>query len=211
MGQLVFNKKNIPNFLTIIRILLVPIIVIFLSINININIYHFEILANDPKWSLTTNVNLNYLLAAILFVIVCLTDFLDGYLARKYNWITNFGKILDPIADKILVISVLITLSIELIIPWYLIIIIISRDLFVDGVRGFLATKNIVVPANFLGKLKTVFQMIAIIIVLFIFNDNKFNFGYFFIQNLVLIIATILTIISGIYYLIASFNKIKNL
>lgn len=211
MGQLVFNKKNIPNFLTIIRILLVPIIVIFLSINININVYHFEILANNPNWSLTTNVNLNYLLAAILFVIVCLTDFLDGYLARKYNWITNFGKILDPIADKILVISVLITLSIKLIIPWYLIIIIISRDLFVDGVRGFLATKNIVVPANFLGKLKTVFQMIAIIIVLFIFNDNKFNFGYFFIQNLVLIIATILTIISGIYYLIVSCNKIKNL
>ncbi len=132
---------TISNKLTIFRILLVPFFVWFMISSVpNANLY-----------------------AVGFFILASVTDFLDGYLARKRNEITDFGKFLDPIADKILVISALVCLVERNLVPSWAVIIIIAREFIVSGLRMSAASKNIVIAADKLGKMKTVVQMIAII------------------------------------------------
>lgn len=211
MGKLIFKKSYIPNLLTILRILLIPFILSFLFIDINVLIYEFSLFENNLDFKIETKVLLNYLMTGILFLIASFTDFLDGYLSRKFNWVSDFGKIWDPIADKVLITSLLIALSIKGVIPWFLVVIIVIRDLIVDGYRTFLASKQIIVSANMLGKVKTVLQMIALIVVLFIFNGTSNNIAYYLLQNGLLFVATLMTVISGIYYLVIANLKLKNL
>lgn len=208
-----FVKNNIPNILTILRILFIPFILTFLATNFGPIIIKFTIFINNKNWILDTNISLGWLLAGILFLFASITDFLDGYLSRKYKWISDFGKIWDPIADKILINSIFITLAVFNVVIWYLVIVMIVRDLIVDGYRTFLSSKKIIVPANIFGKLKTVLQIVAIIVVLFIFNDhiNIESYSYYLLQNIIFIFATLSSVMSGIFYVLMANVYLKTL
>ena len=132
---------NVPNRLTILRILLVPLCLLLAGYG-------------------------QYLPAAAVFALACLTDTLDGYLARKNKLITNFGKFADPIADKILVLSMMIVLCHEELLPVWLPVILVFRELLVDGLRMVAAEQGRVVAAGWSGKIKTVGQMLLIVWVL---------------------------------------------
>ena len=136
--------------------------------------------------------------ALVLFVVASLTDFLDGYIARKYNLITNFGKFMDPLADKILTISGMICL-IELgRIPSWIVIIIVAREFIISGFRLVAAENGVVIAANYWGKFKTTFQMIMII--LMIMNIPQLQI----LTNIVMWIALALTLISLWTYIMAN-------
>ena len=168
---------NLPNKLTVLRMVLVPFFVATLLLS----------KTNDTlKW-----------VALALFVIASLTDFADGYIARKYNLITNFGKFMDPLADKLLVCSALIALVDLKQIPSWIVIIIIAREFVVSGMRLVAASEGIVIAAGWWGKFKTTFQMIMIIVMV-----ANLPFTWWFILGQVLMwIAFALTLISMIDYL----------
>ncbi|QMT98732.1 CDP-diacylglycerol--glycerol-3-phosphate 3-phosphatidyltransferase [Mycoplasma tullyi] len=203
MGNLIF--RNIPNILTTIRIIiLIPILVLFhFSLSDQNTIYQINF------FDLTTlRINLYFLIIGILFVIASFSDFLDGYLARKYKLISNYGKVFDPIADKLLINSVLIYFAYLGVVNFYLVILLILRDIYVDGLRVFVSTKKIVVPANIFGKLKTVVQMIAIIITFFVAGqfvlnntiaNQVFNIAYY--------LATFFSLLSGGIYSYQIYKK----
>ena len=160
-----------------------------------------------------TNINLIFLIVCIFFIVASLTDFLDGYLARKNNQVTDLGKFLDPIADKMLVngISIFLILGFpslnnSLTFPFFCVAIMIIRDLIIDGLRQLGAVKNVVISANKIGKLKTVLQMVAIsIIFLNGFPFSFFDFQwpmYLHISDFICYAATIVSIISCVLYLI---------
>lgn len=138
---------NLPNKLTVSRVILIPFFV-------------FSLLYQGGE-----NQNLRYV-AATIFVIASLTDLLDGKIARKYNLVTNFGKFMDPLADKLLVCSALICL-IELgQLPAWMVIIIISREFIISGFRLVASDNGIVIAASYWGKFKTTFQMLAVILMI---------------------------------------------
>lgn len=143
------------------------------------------------------------LILAILFVVGSATDAIDGKIARKYNLITEFGKFFDPLADKFLVNSALIFLACYGRIPALIIILMIGRDLAVDGIRFMAASKGEVIAANIFGKLKTVFQMVTIPFVML----NGFPFNYLFKEHTYIFLDVLLSItcamslISGFIYL----------
>ncbi len=226
----VLRKENIPNMLIIFRIILsVAIIVLLLIPNVNNlgvseywgdPIYRFksifhpdEEILGQPYWY--TNVYLNEIIAGSLFVLACFTDWLDGTIARSKGWVSDFGKLWDPIADKILINSVLICFAYWEMIPAFIPIIMIIRDTIVDANRMVAAKKNIVVAANWCGKLKTIAQMVACVVIFFFLNrrygwltneavlafvdDRPLWWG---IQNLAMYLAAALSILSGIIYLV---------
>ena len=166
---------NLPNKLTIIRVCLIPFFVAALLFDHGNN-YTMRIVAN------------------VLFIVASLTDLFDGKIARKYNLVTNFGKFMDPLADKLLVCSALICL-IELgQLPAWVVIIIISRELIISGFRLVAADNGVVIAASYWGKFKTTFQMAAVI--LMIFNIPALTL----VTNIVVVIAVALTIISLVDY-----------
>lgn len=187
---------NIPNKLTVLRMLLVPLMVIVSMINIP-----GELLG----------IPIGYWAIDIIFVIGAITDKIDGFLARKNNQVTNFGKFLDPIADKILVISALIILVEQSKLPSWIPIIIIFREFAVSGYRLIaVESDGKVVAANIWGKLKTVTQMIAIGMALL--DLNKFGaifqtqlevvpFIWNLLSTMLMVICVIATIFSGYEYL----------
>lgn len=187
---------NTPNKLTIFRIILVLIMVIFSLINIPLDIL---------------GVPLNFIIMDIIFIIASITDKLDGYLARKNNEVTNFGKFLDPIADKILVVSAMIILVGENRLPAWIPIIVITREFAVSGYRLIAVEQNgKVIAASVWGKLKTVTQMIAIILsfvdingfgAIFTKQMDAFPFILNLITTILMIICVIATIFSGYDYL----------
>ena len=169
---------NLPNKLTVVRMVLVPFFVASLLLSGS---------NESLKW-----------VALVLFVVASLTDFLDGYIARKYNLITNFGKFMDPLADKILTISGMICL-IELgRIPSWIVVIIVAREFIISGFRLIAAENGVVIAANYWGKFKTTFQMIMII--LMIVNIPQLQI----LTNLTMWIALALTIISLVTYISAN-------
>lgn len=184
---------NLPNKLTITRLVLVPILVIvylFPYDQFNINLLTLNVLS--------TKLTIVDVLSFLIFCIASITDYLDGYLARKNNLVTTFGKFIDPIADKLIVnISILLLASINeisIIVP----IIMISRDIIVDAIRLVASQKNVVLAASMLGKAKTMTQMIAICILLL----KNVIFAYFGIpmDQIMIWIATAISLISGIDY-----------
>ena len=204
-----FRINNIPNILTIFRILFIPLILVFLAIDSNINIYSFKI--TDINY----RIDLYDLLAGLFFILASITDALDGYLARRFNWISDFGKIWDPIADKVLTTSVFILLASQNVTLWYLIVIMVSRDTIIDAYRQTVAKKNIVVAANLFGKLKTIFQMIALIVLILVFNNPEKIYSsssiwqYYSVQNILVFICTFLSVVSGIIYIVQINKRIK--
>ena len=163
---------NLPNKLTILRTLMIPVFLFFLLT---------DCAGDYSKW-----------IAVVVFILASLTDFLDGHIARKYNLVTNFGKFMDPLADKILVISALV-LFVELrYIPAWMSIIVIAREFLISGIRMLAAAKGEVIPAGKLGKYKTTSQMIVILIMIIVGNQ-WYNFY-------LMLIPIILTLWSGWEY-----------
>ncbi len=198
---------NFPNFLILIRFFLAIIVIImlmFVPYSIDQGFY-FVIFNSKVSW-----INI---IALILFIFASFTDWLDGYLARKNNKVTNFGKFFDPIADKILINSVLAFFVLYLYIPIWIFIILFIRDILVDGLRMNLALKEKALAANRYGKLKTLFQMLSIVII-FIFHpspNSQGNYDYTSLQNLWLIplyLALFFSVYSGVNYFIKNIEYI---
>ncbi|MBQ6998769.1 MAG: CDP-diacylglycerol--glycerol-3-phosphate 3-phosphatidyltransferase [Clostridia bacterium] len=169
---------NTANKITILRILMIPVFMIVLMI---------DFAYND-------------VIAALIFVIAAATDGVDGYVARKYNQITDFGKFIDPLADKLLVATALICLVDMGRIASYMAIIIIAREFIVTSLRIVAISKGVVIAAEMTGKIKTVIQIIATVVAL-LFNGEKFLIGNFSAGYIAMLIATLFTIYSGYVYL----------
>ena len=142
---------NLPNKLTVLRVILIPFFVVSMMIENG------------------ANQTFRYVAAAI-FIIASLTDMLDGKIARKYNLVTNFGKFMDPLADKLLVCSALICLIQLGQRPAWMVIIIVSREFIISGFRLVAAEQGIVIAASYWGKFKTTFQMIAVVLMILNFE-----------------------------------------
>lgn len=167
---------NLPNKLTVLRVIMIPFFVV-------------SLLAFDGSSRILRNV------AAAIFIVASLTDLLDGKIARKYNLVTNFGKFMDPLADKLLVCAALICLVELRQLPAWMVIIIVSREFIISGFRLVAAEQGIVIAASYWGKFKTTFQMIAVI--LLIINLPVLNL----VTVLCTWVALILTIISLVDYI----------
>lgn len=174
---------NLPNKLTIFRVILIPFFVWFMLVD--------TFGAADP-W-----------IALGIFIIASLTDLLDGKIARKYNLVTNFGKFMDPLADKLLVCSALICMVDIKRIPSWMVIIIIAREFIISGFRLVASDNGVVIAASYWGKFKTTFQMIAIC--LLIVNIPQISI----LTTIVLWVALILTVVSLIDYLIKNKDVMK--
>ena len=214
------QKINLPTKITISRIVLAFCLILSIFIMYLVDEFHpFISKANIYIGESGAYVNYIMIIIFAVFVIASLTDFLDGYLARKNNQVTDLGKFLDPIADKMLVNSMLVFLSINFVslndhlrFPFFCVILMIIRDLVVDGLRFMAATKKVVISANIYGKLKTVFQMIALSIVLlngFPFNLFDSNWiRYLHISDIFCYLATLISLISGAIYLTENIHMI---
>lgn len=182
---------NLPNKLTLSRILLIPVFVV---------ISYLQNLLTGSVEILTFNVPVINLYLIIVFIIASSTDFLDGMIARKYNMVTTFGKLMDPLADKLLVTSALLIMVEYGLIPAWIPIVILSREFLVTGIRTLAVNEGKVIAASNIGKLKTVSQMIMIPVVFFLnttYDVTTFGFADFWIY-----LATLLTIVSGLDYFI---------
>lgn len=179
---------NLPNKITFSRVLLIPVFIIFMLADFGMG---------TTTFGGVTMMN-EQIIGAFIFIIASITDWLDGYLARKHNLVTNMGKFLDPLADKLLVTAAFILLvEMNLAVAW-IVIVIISREFAVTGLRLILAGGGEVVAANSLGKIKTVTQILAIVILLFqnaFFIEMNFPAG-----QVMLYLALFFTVWSGVDY-----------
>ena len=188
---------NLSNKLTVFRLILsVIIIFILLGGGYVISLFNIDV----PKLFVNEAivVDIKYIIAGFLFIIASITDFLDGYIARKYNMITDFGKLMDAIADKVLVNPVLIILSSQGFIHPIIPVVVIVRDIVVNSIKMFAASKGKVVAAIKSGKVKTACLMVGIILTLF--YNLPFELWNISISKVLLFVATILSLISGIQY-----------
>ncbi len=203
---------NLPNKLSILRIILVPVTMLFM---LPVNIYGWQ----PEGWNAFINSN-GMTVAAAVFIIASLTDMADGKIARKYNLITDLGKFLDSLADKILVISIMLGLVYLGRLSPILVMIIILREFAVSGLRMIAASKGEVIAARMIGKVKTVTQMVAIIYIMFepliirifglTYNGYPLETSAVTIIGDVLFgICVIMTIVSGIDYLIKGKKYLK--
>src|SRR5690625_3272055 len=188
---------NIPNKITISRIFLIPIFIIILSVPFNWG-----------EWSIGhTTLPISHFVAALIFIIASGTDWLDGYYARKYNLVTNLGKFLDPLADKLLVSAALILLVEMGLAPAWVIILIISREFAVTGLRLVAAGDGLVLAASKLGKIKTVTQIVATAALLL--HNFPFSFIGFPFATIMLYIALFFTLLSGYDYFVKNWHVMK--
>lgn len=180
---------NLPNKLTTIRIILIPIILILF----------FNPVFTQPVTLLGKSFTLNELIIVALFIIGSITDFLDGYLARKNKLITTFGKFMDPIADKLLVNTMFFLLVVSGKIHPLFFVLMFFRDVIVDGIRMLAASSGTVIAAGNLGKAKTVLQMFSIILI----SLKNIGFDQLNIPmgQILLVLATIVSVVSGLQYL----------
>lgn len=168
---------NLPNKLTIFRVILIPFFVVFMLAPICLGYANY--------------------IAVAIFIVASLTDLLDGKIARKYNLVTDFGKFMDPLADKLLVCAAMICLIETGQLAAWIVIVIISREFIISGFRLVAADNGVVIAASYWGKFKTTFQMLMVIVLILNF-DNR----YFQILGTVLTyIALVLTVVSLIDYL----------
>ncbi len=185
---------NLPNKLTLGRIIVAVIILVMLMIpwyNLGITFPEFQIAGR-------ITVSLKYIIAGILFVLAAITDFFDGKIARSRNLVTDFGKVMDAIADKVLVNGLLIILAYDGFISVAIPVVIITRDIFVDSFKMASGNKGKVVAASFTGKAKTMCMMIGMALTMF--YNLPFEFIGVNVSYALIIIATILSVISGVEY-----------
>ena len=189
---------NLPNKLTLLRFLLVPIFMVFMYI--------------DNPYS--------YLIGLIVFAVASFTDFLDGNIARKYNMVTDFGKFMDPLADKLLTTVALIYLCLNGMCHEIVICIVLAREFAVSGIRLIAAANpagSKVIAAGMMGKAKTVFQMVASMLGLLamaLFAMDVIGAEVYawmsLVTNVLMWIMAVLTVVSGMQYIIPNFDLIKN-
>lgn len=185
---------NLPNKLTLLRIVLIPVMIIMYYISPLTENYIFK------------DITIANFIMCIIFVVASLTDFLDGYLARKLNQVTTFGKFMDPLADKLLVVSALLILMDQGVVGAWVAIIIIAREFIVTGIRLLAVEGGKVIAASKLGKYKTATTMVAIIGLFFheagagVMNQFDTSNIIYFIFNIIMYIALALTVISGVDY-----------
>ena len=190
---------NLANKLTLMRIVLVPVFLIFIAVK------------SIPYGSI---------IATVVFILAALTDKLDGYIARSRNQITRFGKLMDPLADKLLVSAALVSLVEYHILSSWIAIIIIAREFAVTGLRSIAAAEGIVLAASKWGKLKTFIQIVAIILALVKLNFRSLKFlhhalssnafmSFKLITDIVMYIAVIVTIMSGVDYFVKNKEVIR--
>lgn len=170
---------NLPNQITLIRVILVPVFVVIMLID---------------------GIPYNDIIACTIFCVACASDFVDGYLARKWNLVTNFGKFADPLADKLLVSTALICLVELDRLPSWVVIIIISREFIISGLRLIAVDNGIVIAANYWGKVKTVVQMFMCIFLIVNFDNKFFNTA----EQILILASVALTIISLVEYMYAN-------
>ena len=176
---------NLPNKLTTFRVILIPFFVFFLLTDF----------VAGSKW-----------IATVLFCAASITDFLDGHIARKYNLVTNFGKFMDPLADKLLVCSALICLIALDRIPAWIVIVIISREFIISGFRLIAADNGVVIAASYWGKFKTASQMVTVILLVLNIQNTVFTvLGTVFIY-----ISLVLTVVSLIDYIAKNKEVLKD-
>lgn len=174
---------NLPNKLTLFRVVLIPVFIIVLMSG----------LISGP---------MNRYIAVAIFCIASFTDYLDGHIARKYHLVTNFGKFMDPLADKLLVSAALICMIEIGMLPAWIVIIVISREFIITGFRLIAAEGGLVIAASWWGKIKTVTQMVMIIVVMLGIND--------LLGKILIILATVFTVISGVDYIVKNRSILKN-
>lgn len=207
---------NLPTKITVSRIIATVILIVTLFV---LSLINFQSITLG-----NTRIDVVFLVIFVFFVIASYTDHLDGKLARKNNQVTNLGKFLDPIADKLLVNSMLIFLACPYafsyatsqtsFIPLWCVIIMVARDTVVDAMRFIAAQKNVVIAANIFGKLKTVLQMVAIGAVLL--NDFPFHYmypnntnPYLTVTAFLVYLATLASLLSGVIYVIQNKHVLK--
>ena len=208
------KKINLPTKITLARIALATLLIIGIIILYFLDQFNVFSIAEVGNVALNDSgayINWIMIILMLVFLTASMTDFLDGYLARKNNEVTDLGKFLDPIADKMLINSMMVFLALNFVslashqrFAFFLVIIMIIRDLVVDGLRFMVAKKNVVVAANIFGKLKTVTQMVAIIVVFlngFPFSYFDYNWpAYIHVSDWLCYIATFFSVLSGIIY-----------
>lgn len=175
---------NLPNKLTIFRVILIPFFVFFLLT---------DVLGASGDY-----------LALVIFIVASLTDMLDGKIARKYNLVTNFGKFMDPLADKLLVCSAMICLVDLRLLPSWIVIIIIAREFIISGFRLIAADNGIVIAASWWGKAKTISQMIMIILLV-----ADFGGVFDMIGQVMIYLALVLTVVSLVDYIAKNKQVLK--
>jgi CDP-diacylglycerol--glycerol-3-phosphate 3-phosphatidyltransferase len=167
---------NLPNKLTLFRVILIPVFVVFMLVSVT---------GDTDKW-----------IALAIFIIASLTDLLDGKIARKYNLITDFGKFMDPLADKLLVCSAMICLVSLGKIPAWIVIVIIAREFIISGFRLIAADNGRVIAASYWGKFKTTFQMVMVILMIADIPQ------LYILTQIIMYVALVLTVISLVDYLV---------
>lgn len=177
---------NLPNKLTLFRVVLIPFFVFFLLAP------YFEGYGNY--------------IAVAIFIVASITDFLDGKIARKYNLVTNFGKFMDPLADKLLVCSALICLIQLELIPAWVVIIIIAREFIISGFRLVASDNGVVIAASYWGKFKTAFQMLTVIVLILNIPNKVFTI----LGTALIYVSLALTVISLIDYIAKNKDVLKN-
>lgn len=177
---------NLPNKLTLLRVILIPVFLVALLSGV----------VGHP---------FNRYIAVVIFIAASITDFLDGYIARKYNMVSNFGKFMDPLADKLLVTAALISMVQLGDIAAWIVIVILSREFIITGFRTIAVERGIVIAASMWGKSKTTCQMIMIIVVL----SGIFTGMLGFINTVLIYVSVILTIISGVDYIVKNVDVLK--
>lgn len=187
---------NLPNKITIGRMILAVIVIVLLVFPF------YQIGVEFPKYLVAGKIiiDLKYIIAGILFIIASITDFLDGSIARKHNIVTDFGKVMDAIADKVLVNGVLIALAYDGLLPVIVPIVIVTRDIAVDSIKMVAGSKNAAVGASIWGKIKTIFMMVGISMVFL--SNLPFELLNISLGNYLVFIATILSVFSGVQYFV---------
>jgi CDP-diacylglycerol--glycerol-3-phosphate 3-phosphatidyltransferase len=182
---------NLPNWLTVTRIFLVPFVVV--------------IILTKPQFSIGETAIDNETLGVVVFLLAALTDFLDGYLARKRDEETTLGKLLDPIADKLLISAAFISLVEVGVAPAWMVVIVVGREFAVTGLRSVAISQGIAVGASVWGKYKTASQVIAVVLLIF---GRKYLGAYAFLGQLALWAVVILAVLSAADYFLKFSRKL---
>lgn len=187
------KKMNLPNKLTILRLIMSLVIIVVL-------LFPFHTIGlSFPKYIVSgIYVDSRYLISGILFILASFTDFLDGHIARKYNLVTDFGKVVDSIADKVLVNSVLIILSAQGFISPIITVVVIVRDSITNAIKMVAGNKGEVVAASMMGKIKAACLMIGISLTLF--YNLPFEIWNLRVADFLLVFAAVMAVISGAQY-----------
>lgn len=218
MNEVKKHKMNLPNRITLIRVFILPLIIVIpllAKINPESNFLCKDIIIKGVLESGRFNITWCNLIILIIFILASITDAIDGHIARSRNLVTDFGKFLDPLADKLLVTCAMLVLMEEGRLWGWVVAIILAREFAITGLRSVAASNGTVIAASIYGKLKTIVQMAMIVVLLL----NNFPFSIIYIHTGIYIpfdiimigLATLLTIVSGVDYFIKNKAALKDM